>query len=352
MMLRGAISGFGEVAAQAHLAGWRTRPEVNLVAIHDPLSERRHHAMRLIPNIRVYDDLELMLDGERLDFVDVASPPAYHAATALTALAAGAHVLVEKPLCLAAGEFESLRAAAASRGRVLMCVHNWKYAATYRLAHDLIRDGRLGEIRYVALDRLRTAPAGIGLGASGRWRLGAASGGGILVDHGWHVFYLMRWLMGGLDPTAVAAFASVTQSAPVQQESPVERKSLVEDVADLRVIFPADRIASAHLSWRSPVRRTRAMLYGSEAALEIDGDRVILTARSGKSEDLSTTSEADDSYHSAWFAAMAADFERAVLEGVESPTAAENLAEARAALALTLGAQESSRYGGGQVKLA
>ncbi len=349
MMLRGAISGFGEVAARAHLAGWRTRPEVNIVAIHDPVSERRHQAMRLIPNIRVYDDLELMLDGERLDFVDVASPPAWHAATVRMALAAGAHVLVEKPLCLEAGEFDSLRAAASSRGRALMCVHNWKYAATYRVAHDLVMAGRLGEIRYVALDRLRTSPAGIGVGASGRWRLGAMSGGGILVDHGWHVFYLMRWLMGGLDPVAIAAFMSVSQAAAVQQESPVE------EVADLRVIFPGDRISSAHLSWRSPVRRTRAMLYGSEAALEIDGDRVMLTARSGSSEDLSPTPDADDSYHSAWFAGIAADFERAVNQiiedGVESATAAENLAEARAALALTLGAQESSRRGGAQVKL-
>ena len=299
--------------------------------------------MRLIPNVRVYDDLELMLDCERLDFVDVASPPAYHAATALTALAAGAHVLVEKPLCLERDEFESLRAAATSRARVLMCVHNWKHAATYRLAHDLMMAGRLGEIRYIALDRLRTAPSGVGLSASGRWRLGAASGGGILVDHGWHVFYLMRWLMGGLDPAAISAFMGVAQAAPV------------EDVADLRVIFPGDRIASAHLSWRSPVRRTRSMLYGSEAALEIDGDRVTLTARSGKSEDVSPTPEPDDSYHSAWFAGMAADFEGAVYEsiedGIEPATATGNLAEARAALALTLGAQESSLQGGSQVKI-
>ena len=195
MMLRGAISGFGEVAAQAHLAGWSTRPGVNIVAIHDPVAERRHQALRLMPNLRVYDDLELMLDGERLDFVDVASPPAWHAATALTALAAGAHVLVEKPLCLAAEEFETLRAAAAGRKGVLMCVHNWKHAAAYRLAHELIKAKRLGEIRYVALDRLRTGPAGVSAGAGGQWRLGAASGGGILLDHGWHVFYLMRWLM-------------------------------------------------------------------------------------------------------------------------------------------------------------
>jgi predicted dehydrogenase len=355
-MLRGAISGFGEVAAQAHLAGWRTRPGVEIVAIHDPISERRDQAMRLLPSIRVYDDLARMFDGERLDFVDVASPPAYHAAAAQAALAAGAHVLVEKPLCLAAGEFESLRAAASSHQRVLMCVHNWKHAATYRLAHELIEAGRLGEVRYVAFDRLRTAPAGIGMGASGRWRLGAASGGGILVDHGWHVFYLMRWLMGGLDPAAITAFLSANQAEParqegsVQRQSPAQRQNPVDDVADLRVIFPGDRIASAHLSWRSPVRRTRAMLYGSEASLEIDGDRVILTARSGKSQDLSPKPEADDSYHSAWFAGTAADFERAIDEGAESAAAQENLAEARAALLLTLGARESSRQGGGVVK--
>ena len=339
MMLRGAISGFGEVAAQAHLAGWRTRPEINIVAVHDPVAERRHHAMRLIPNIRVYDDLEIMLDGERLDFVDVASPPAYHAATARMALEAGAHVLVEKPLCLGRDEFDSLRDAAARAGRVLMCVHNWKYAATYRRAHEIVAPGRLGEIRYVALDRLRTAPAGVGTGASGRWRLGAASGGGILVDHGWHVFYLMRWLMGGLEPDAVAAFLSAGQAAPV------------EDVAELRVAFPGDRIGSAHLSWRAPVRRTRAMLYGSEGALEIEDGRVILTARSGTSEDLSPAPEADDSYHCGWFAGMAADFERAMREGPAAALAAENLAEARTALMLTLGAQESSRNGGSQVKL-
>ena len=80
MKLRGAISGFGEVAARAHLAGWRTRENVTLGVIHDPIAERRHEAIRLIKNVRVYDDLELMLDGEAPDFVDIASPPALHGA--------------------------------------------------------------------------------------------------------------------------------------------------------------------------------------------------------------------------------------------------------------------------------
>jgi hypothetical protein len=66
-------------------------------------------------------------------------------------------------------------------------------------------------------------------------------------------------------------------------------------------------------------------------------------------------SEPDDSYHSTWFAGVAADFERAVHQTVsgrvESAAATENLAEARAALTLTLGAQESNRHSRGQVKI-
>lgn len=338
-MLRGAISGFGEVAAQAHLAGWRARPNINIVAIHDPISERRHHALRLAPNIRVYDDLELMLDGERLDFLDVASPPGHHAAAARMALEAGAHVLVEKPLCLNFGEFDALAAAASSRARVLMCVHNWKYAATYRVAHDLLAAGRLGDIRYVALDRLRTAAAGVGMANSGKWRLSEGGGGGILADHGWHVFYLMRWLMGGLDPVAVSALIGTVSD------------NKVDDLADITTLFAGGRIASAHLSWRSPVRRTRAMLYGSEAAIEMEDGRVILTVRSGASEDLSPAPEPDDSYHSAWFAGMAADFERAVQQGPASSVAVENLAETRAVLSMLIGARESHQRGGYRVKL-
>ncbi len=344
MSLRGAISGFGEVAAQAHLAGWRTRPDVSIVAVHDPVAERRHQAIRLIRNVRVYDDLELMLDGERLDFVDIASPPAFHAATARMALEAGVHVLVEKPLCLSLIDFDTLRAAAASRGRVLMCVHNWKHAAAYRLAHQVVSAGGLGELRYLALDRLRTAPAGVSAGTGGRWRMGAASGGGILVDHGWHVFYLMRWLMGGADPWTISAWLG---AEPEQGGGTVDA---VESVADLRVFFPGERLAAAHLSWNSPVRRTRTMIYGIEGALEIEGDRILLTSRSGACEDMSVTGEVDDSYHSTWFAGMAADFERAMSEGAACQLAVENLAEARAALGLTLAARESHQ-GGCAIKL-
>jgi predicted dehydrogenase len=334
-VIRGAISGFGEVAAQAHLSGWRSRSGVALVAIHDPISERRHLAINLVKNARIYDDLDLMLDGEALDFVDIASPPAFHAEAVRRALEAGAHVIVEKPLCLAATEFVELAMLAAKKWRILMCVHNWKYAPAYRRAYELIQSGALGELRYLSLTRLRNGPAGAGGSGVGgeRWRLAANTGGGILIDHGWHVFYLMQWLMGGVAPVAFSAHLGSQPGATV------------EDFADLRVEFPGGLIADAQLSWRSPVRRTSAVIYGADAMLEIEGDRIVVTNRSGISEDHSVIDMPDDSYHSAWFAGMAADFERAIEEGIDGPTMRENQAEIRTAIALTEGARRSAVEG-------
>ncbi|HEY6299185.1 MAG TPA: Gfo/Idh/MocA family oxidoreductase [Candidatus Binatus sp.] len=333
--LRGAISGFGEVAARAHLAGWRTREGVAIGAIHDPISERRHEAIRLIKNVRVYDDLELMLDGEAPDFVDVASPPGLHHEAARTALLAGVHVLVEKPLALTPGEFDELAAIAAEKSRILMCVHNWKYAPAYAVARKAIEAGRLGAIRFMSIDRLRTEPAGAG-GSGGKWRTSASSGGGILIDHGWHVFYLMYWLLGGDRPVSVSARLEGLD---------------VDDVADVRIRFGSGSFSRAHLSWRAPVRRTSALIYGERASLEIEGNRVLLTDRAGKVEDLTVADMGDDSYHSAWFGGVAQEFERAVTEGTESPVAKRNLAEARVALMLIDAARKSSINKGIEIDL-
>ncbi len=332
--VRGAIVGFGAVVTQGHLPGWRTRPDLAIAAVCDPIAERRHEALRLIEGVRVYEELELMLAGENLDFLDIATPPAHHAQAARLGLKAGAHVLVEKPLCLALQEFDNLAALARSNGLVLMCVHNWKHAPAYRLAHELISGGRLGRVRYVALDRMRTGPAG----GSG-WRTEAAAGGGILIDHAWHLSYLMRHLMGGDDPLAVSAYLGSSRGAAI------------EDTADLRVIFAEGRLARSHLSWCAPARRTSALVYGEAAMLEVEGERVTLTERGGAVHDLSVSKEADDSYHPAWFAHVAAEFEQALIEGPDSIRAADNLAEARGALGLILAARESAAKGGAQVRL-
>jgi predicted dehydrogenase len=342
LMLRGAISGFGAVAARAHLPGWQSRHGTNIVAIHDPMAERRHLAINLIKNVRVYDDLELMIDAEALDFLDIASPPAFHAAAAELALNAGVNVIVEKPLCLDADELLRLSGMAARNDRLMMCVHNWKYSPAFLSAHKVISTGRLGRVQYISLVRMRNEPAGGGPGEAGRgdrWRLDSKTGGGILIDHGWHVFYLTHWLLGGEKPLSVSSYIGFNPY------------SGVDDFVDLRIEFPGPRIVNVLLTWRAPARRTSTKILGTAGLIEIEGDKMILSGRWGPPEDISVINDPDDSYHAQWFMAAAADYEKALIEGPRAEFARVNYDEVTTALALTAAARQSAAQGGGAVTL-
>jgi predicted dehydrogenase len=111
------------------------------------------------------------------------------------------------------------------------------------------------------------------------------------------------------------------------------------------------QLANVHLSWRSPVRRTSATIYGNSGLLEIEGDRVVLTPREGAAEDHSAEGAPDDSYHRPWFAALAAHFLDAIAEGCEGPIVRRNHAEVRFALAATSAARKSAMSSGIAVKL-
>ncbi|HUI24584.1 MAG TPA: Gfo/Idh/MocA family oxidoreductase, partial [Candidatus Kryptonia bacterium] len=76
---QGAIIGFGNVAALGHWPQWHARADFRIVAVADSAPQRRALAERLIPGVRTYTEAATLLDRERLDFVDVATPPASHA---------------------------------------------------------------------------------------------------------------------------------------------------------------------------------------------------------------------------------------------------------------------------------
>jgi predicted dehydrogenase len=342
MTLRGAISGFGAVAVHAHLPGWLSRRGISIVAIHDPIAAQRHQAINLIKNVRVYDDLELMLDGEALDFLDIASPPGFHAATAKLALEANASVIVEKPLCLNAAELAELSSQAARNCRTLICVHNWKYSPSYQRAYELISAGRIGRVQHVSIVRMRQEPAGSSSGEAGngeRWRLDSKMGGGILIDHGWHTFYLIHWLMRGDGPSSISCFLRF------------DPDNGVDNFADMRIEFPGGRTANVLLIWGAPVRRTTTVIVGTAGLLEIEGNKILLTERSGQSADCSVSDVLEDSYHAPWFEAAAADYERILNQGPRAEMASANLREAAIALALTIAAQQSAAQDGRAVAL-
>ncbi len=291
---RGAIAGFGKVAAEAHLPGFRQAPGFEIVAVIDPAEQRRAQALAALPAARGYADLAAALEAEgRLDFLDVATPPRLHAPTCLQALDRGLHVLCEKPLALDLAEIATLRRAVRRSGHALFTVHNWKYAPLFRRLHGLVRAGTVGEASEIDWQVLRPSPPQ-GAAEAG-WRLDRQqAGGGILMDHGWHAFYLMLFLTGQPPRSIVARLTTALGFG-------------VEDGAQCEIDF-GGLVARITLRWGATERRTGGVVRGSLGEIRIEDDRLVVAADRPERETRFSPALSASSYHPEWFPALLEDF--------------------------------------------
>jgi D-galactose 1-dehydrogenase len=111
-LLRIAIVGFGEIARRQHLPAIAKASGAALVAVADPVS-----TPPALPHFR--DFQELLRDGPEIDAVALCTPPQIRHRQAAAALAAGKHVLLEKPPGATVSELTPLIAAAREAGRTL-----------------------------------------------------------------------------------------------------------------------------------------------------------------------------------------------------------------------------------------
>jgi len=327
---RGAIVGFGNVAAHGHLPGWRARRDFEIVAVVDPDPARCQLAQQDLPSLRAYSSVEDLLRHESLDFVDIAAPPAFHAAAITAAATAGVHVLCEKPLSTARDEYRTLRAAVDGAGVVLHTIHNWKHSEAFGRVREQVRAGRIGALRSIVFETERNG-CSVTTGANWRVDLGVA-GGGILVDHGWHAFYLM------LD---------LANERPLRVSAQLDRRrfaaSTVEDTVACRIEFPS-LVGEVHLTWAADARRTRWRITGDAGELVVDEDQLILR-RIGDVEEIQTlaASLSAGSHHPDWFGGVIDEFRRAL----DDPTAgADNRNEAELCVLLLTQAYRSGAQDG------
>jgi predicted dehydrogenase len=332
-MLRGGLVGLGNVARNGHLPAWLGRPDVEIAAAADILPESREAAARLLPDLALYGSAEALLSRERLDFVDVCTPPAAHAEVIRLALERGLHVLCEKPLVLEGSELADLARLASARGRVLAAVHNWRHAPAIALATELVRTGRIGAVRRCAWEVLRERPS-VAASASGapNWRLDPVlSGGGILVDHGWHAAYVLAGWM----PHPISRVGC-------RLETRKNRDSPVEDTADLHLEF-GDCRAAVFLTWAASERKNRVSIEGTEGTVTIEGRVLEIESRGGTERRAIDGSLSEGSHHPDWFAGTAAEF----LGEISHPELrGRSLAESAVCLEVIRLAQASDRLGG------
>ena len=333
-MLRGAFIGFGNVAANGHMPGWRAREDVRIVAATDAAQSRRDVFLAACPDGQWFDTVDDLLACEQLDFVDICAPPGSHAALIGRALDSGLHVLSEKPLVTRVDDAARLASAAGRAGRVLHTVHNWLKAPICRKISALVDEGAVGAVRSTRWRTLRTQPAtAVSAPGIANWRVDPKlAGGGILFDHGWHALY------------CVARWAGAPRNVSARLETRRFHDQPLEDTAtlDLETALGLSRI---FLTWAADERSNAIEVDGGDGQIHAASDSVVLKSNA-RQRRWTSPSLSEGSHHPDWFGGVAADFLAAATGAGKG-----NLDEALLCARLIDAAQRSSAAGGASVSV-
>ncbi len=227
-----AIVGAGEIGTLRAAAVARI-PALRLTHVADVHLQAAERVARRSGAAAV-SDIAAAVRDPGVDLVLVCTPPAAHAPAAFDAIAAGKHVLCEKPLAHQPEEAERLCTAAETRGVLLRTGFNHRFFPAMMLAKQAIEDGRIGEV--VSVQARAGHPGGKELGHA--WVVDrAVTGGGSLVDNGIHILDLTRFFLGEIN-AAKGYVANLVWTAPA-----------VEDNGFALFRTATGAVAQVHASW-------------------------------------------------------------------------------------------------------
>lgn len=186
--LRVGLVGYGYAGQTFHAPLIAGVPGLQLAAVASRDAARVHADW---PAAEVVADPQALLRRTDIDLVVIASPNDTHFPLARAALAAGRHVVVDKPFTLTLAEARELAALAHARRRLLSVFHNRRWDGDFLTLRELADKGALGRIVHVesAFDRYRPA-------VRARWRESGAPGGGLWCDLGPHLLDQALQLFG------------------------------------------------------------------------------------------------------------------------------------------------------------
>ena len=200
--LRIGVLGAARITPAALIRPARAVPGVTVasIAARDPARARAFAARHGIPV--VHDDYAAVLADPDVDAVYVPLPNGLHAEWTLAALAAGKHVLCEKPLTANAGQAREVAEAAERSGLVLMEAFHYRYHPLMARVRQLLDEGAVGRIRRMRAVMCFPLPRFSDI----RYRLDLA--GGATMDAGCYPVNLLRFL-AGTEPEVVSARAEL-----------------------------------------------------------------------------------------------------------------------------------------------
>ena len=213
-----------------------------LVAVCDLDPERLALVGRRYPAVRRTTEVQDVIDADDVDAVVIATPVSTHHPLGMSALSAGKHVFIEKPLAASTRDAAELATTAAAQGLVLMPGHTFLYSPPVVAIHDLIVSGALGDLLFISSSRVN-----LGLHQSDV---------SVVWDLGPHDFSILRYWLG-----ETPAHVSATARACIGDRP---------DVAFIDLEYESGPIAHVELSWLAPSKLRRTTIVGSEKMVVYD----------------------------------------------------------------------------------
>ena len=247
---------------QAHIRGMREVEGANLVAICDLDRERLETAAAIWPGVRTYTDYREVLACGDVEAVILVVPDQMHCEISLAALAAGKHVLCEKPMSLKLEECRQMVEASRASDRKFMVGQICRFTPGFMRAKQMIDDGEIGELFFVESEYAHDYSGIPGRGTS--WRLDPLRHG--FLGGGCHAVDLLRWIAG--NPIEVGAFSN--------------KKMLTtwptDDCTIAIMKFPNDVIGKVFVSTGCKRNYTmRSVFYGSKGTIITDNTSTQMT---------------------------------------------------------------------------
>ncbi len=205
----------------------------------------RQSAASRYPGIGLSSDPNDLWEDDTVEAVVVATPPVSHHALGKSALEAGKHVLIEKPICSSYDQALELCELAEERALTLMVDHLLLYHPAVTELKARLAAGEFGEILYMYAQRLNLGV--IRKDENVVWSLGP------------HDVAMVLDLLGE-EPSQVTAQGGIY----------VQREKAIHDVALVEMHFPSGRLATLHVSWLDPHKVREITIVGDKKMVVFD----------------------------------------------------------------------------------
>lgn len=235
-MIRVGVIGYGYWGPRL-VRNFAARRDASVAVVCDLRPEAREEAALQFPSVRTTGHTDDLFADESLDAVVVATPVPSHFELARRALRAGKHCWVEKPMTASADEAAALVEEARRAKRLVFVDHTYVYTGAVRKIHELLAEGRFGELYYYDSVRIN---------------LGVFQGDvNVLWDLAAHDVAIIDWLF---PERPVSVSATGIAHFPGQPEN----------VAYLTLFFPGRQIAHVHVNLLAPLKVRQTLIGGSE----------------------------------------------------------------------------------------